>query len=257
MKKLLVCWCLLPILSDMPFEQVKDDRAPRLKHDLLGTWDCVLPPEAPRSARQTILVTPGHHVWALYDVDSRRILAISGGVWNYLGDNYRESYEYASDTHQHLRGKTFQFVVTVTGQKWDKKAVPGTKFKVDEVWNRVKAADGQKANVEPPAKDLLGAWEGVADPGDPALRILKYVTATHWTWAIFDRENKMVMTAMGGPWFVKDGKYVETVDFATDNFAQSRGNSNAYGFEVRDDRWFLKRGPELAGAREEVWKRIK
>jgi hypothetical protein len=62
---------------------------------------------------------------------------------------------------------------------------------------------------------------------------------------------------MGGRWSVKDAKYVETVDFTTDNAAQARGRSNPYGFEVRDDTWFLRRGPELEGAREEVWTRVK
>ncbi len=127
----------------------------------------------------------------------------------------------------------------------------------NEVWNRVQPVDGQKAKVEQPAKDLLGTWEGAADPEDPALRILKYITATHWAWALYDCENKMVVAAMGGPWSVKDGKYVETVEFASDNFAESRGRSNAYGFEVRDERWLLRRGPELVGVREEVWKRVK
>jgi hypothetical protein len=257
MKRLLVCFCFLPFPSETPVAQDRAEVANKLKRDLPGTWDSVLPPEAPRSARQYKLVTPGRYIWVAFDRDDHRILAVSGGTWALAGDNYRESCEYASDTHQHLRGKTFTYAVNVTAQKWDIKGVPGTRINVDEVWNRVQPADGQKANVERPAEELLGTWEGVADPDEPALRILKYITATHWAWALFDRENKMVVAAMGGPWFVKDGKYVETVAFTTDNFAQSRGNSNAYGFEVRDDRWFLKRGPELAGAREEVWKRVK
>jgi hypothetical protein len=74
---------------------------------------------------------------------------------------------------------------------------------------------------------------------------------------IYDRENKMIMAAMGGPWSLKGDKYEETVAFTTDNVAQARGNSNAFGFQVDADRWLIKREPGVEGAAEEVWKRVK
>jgi hypothetical protein len=49
--------------------------------------------------------------------------------------------------------------------------------------------------------------------------------------------------------------YTYLVAVTTDNAAGARGTSNAYGFEVRGDRWLISRGPELAGVREEIWKR--
>ncbi len=257
MKTLLLLVCLLPLASESAVPQAKEAGAEKLKRDLLGTWDCVLSPEAPAGMRHQKLVTPGRFIWATFDTGSRQLLAVSGGTWALDGDNYVESCEFASDTHQHLRGKTYKYTVTVTPRKWDIKGVPGTDIDVDEVWNRLKPDGGDKAKAEVPGAELLGTWEGAIDPVSPAFRILKYVTATHWTWALFDRENKMVLAAMGGTWSLKGGKYVETVDFTTDNFAQLRGRSNHYGYEVRDNRWFIRRGPELKGAREEVWKRVK
>jgi hypothetical protein len=258
MKKLLCLICVLPLFHERALGQADDARADKLKRDVLGSWDCVLSPNAPGAIRHQKFVTPGRYIWVTFDRDNRRILAVSGGTWAVAGDIYAETSEFASDTHQHVRGKTYRYAVTVTPEKWVIKGVPGTEIDVDEVWNKLKPDDADKDKAGRPGAELLGTWEGSLGEGAPkAARILKYITPTHWTWAIFDRENKMVMQAMGGTWSLKDGKYEETVDFTTENGADARGRSNPFGFEVRDDRWILRRGPEQAGAREEVWTRLK
>jgi hypothetical protein len=257
MKNLLLICGLLSCLNQPLIDQRRETAAEKLKRDLLGTWDCVTAPEVPKSVRHTKLVAPGRFTWVTFDSEKQEILSVCGGTWALEGDKYTESCEFASDTHQHLRGKTFTYDVTVTPEKWDLKGVPGTEINVDEVWNRMKPDDSQKANTEPRGKELLGTWESTIEGAPKALQFFKYLTPTHWTWVVFDRENKMVLGAIGGTWALKHGEYVETVDFSTDNYARFRGNSNPYGFEVRGDQWFIRRGPDVEGAREKVWRRVK
>ena len=201
---------------------------------LLGSWDCVLPPEAPAEIRHQKFVTPGRYVWVTLDRNNRQILSVSGGTWALAGDTYAESCEFASDSHQHLRGKMYKY--TVTGHS-PEVGHQGSGRDGDRCRRSLEpdqsTLDGRQAQGRAAGGALLGTWEGKVGEGAPQrLRILKYITPTHWTWAIFDRENKMVVAAMGGTWKVKNGKYVETVDFTTDNTAQARGNSYVYGFEV-------------------------
>ena len=89
------------------------------------------------------------------------------------------------------------------------------------------------------------------------MRTVKHVTPTHWTWVAYDRENKMVATAAGGTWTIKDGKYEETCDFTTENFQQVRGKSFPYKFKVDGDRWTLNAGAPGENQNDDVWKRVK
>ena len=122
----------------------------------------------------------------------------------------------------------------------------------------MKQGDQQKTNTGEPGRQLLGTWEISPGPDAPkSARMLKHVTPTHWTWAIYDRENKMVLAAMGGTWSLRNGEYVEDVDFATDNFQRPAGTSHAYGFRIDGDRWILKAGPNHALSHDETWTRLK
>jgi hypothetical protein len=255
MSKWLFLVITLPLLGGLVVARGVQADAEKAKRDLLGTWDCLLPDEAPGEVRHQKLITPGRYIWVTFDKDQRQVLALAGGTWALDGPHYAESCEFASNTHQHLRGKRHRFECIVKDLKWGHKSAPGTEIQVDEVWNKVDEEDRDPAGPKRPGAELQGAWEGPSFQQSPALRILKYVTFGHWSWVIFDRENKMVLAAMGGTWLVRDGKYEETVQFATDNCAQMRGHSYSYGFEVRDAKWLLRRGPELEGAREEVWRR--
>ncbi len=72
-----------------------------------------------------------------------------------------------------------------------------------------------------------------------------------------DRANKMVLSAAGGTWAMKNGKYEETCDFSTENFAETRGKTFPYTFKIDGDRWTLNSGPALENQNNEVWTRVK
>jgi hypothetical protein len=136
--------------------------------------------------------------------------------------------------------------------------VAGSEIAVDEIWNRIKPGDDQRANVAKPGRALLGTWESIARPGAPkAMRTIKQIMPSHWSWAAYDRENRMVPAAAGGRWSLKDGEYVEQCDFTTENFPQARGKSFPYAFQVDGDRWILKGGRGRGVRDDDIWTRVK
>jgi hypothetical protein len=232
--------------------------AQRLMRELPGTWECVSFPDLPRQVSHIKHVTPTHYTWVTYDRDQREILAISGGTWSLKDGKYVEVCEFAPDSHQYLRGKTNVFTIELAGEKWDHKGVPGNEIEVDEVWMRIKQADHQKKNTGEPGRQLLGSWERPLGPDAPKVaRMVKHVTPTHWTWVAYDRENRMVQAAAGGTWSLRDGEYVEAVEFTTENFPQARGNTSPFEYRLDGDRWILKGGPDRAIRDDETWTRLK
>ena len=254
-----VAVCLLTLLVSQPV--VGDDQKPDPdppKRDLIGTWESVLPPDAPKSIRNIKHITPTHYTWVTYDADNDRILATSGGSCSVKGDRYEEVCEFATDSHQHVRGKTYSYVLKVALDKWSLRSSPDSDIAIDDSSNRIKPGDDQKTNGERIGRELLGTWESIQPPGSPkAMRTVKHVTPTHWTWVAYDRENKMVVTAAGGTWTIKDGKYEETCDFTTENFQHVRGKSFPYNFKVEGDRWTLNGGALGANQNDDVWTKVK
>ena len=95
----------------------------RLKRDLSGTWE-PRPAGVPNSMRH-IDVTPTHYTWVTYDSESGTILATSGGTCSVKGDRCkRRSAEFATDWHQHLRGKTYGYTVKINSGNWRPRDCP-------------------------------------------------------------------------------------------------------------------------------------
>ncbi len=257
MRKRLAVVCLSLLATQTVLGDDQKPNADQLKRELLGTWECVSFQEAPKEMLHIKNITPTNYTWVTYDRLANAILATSGGTWSFKDGKYVEACEFASDSHQHLRGKTNTFNINVAHNKWDHRGVPGTEIEVDEVWSKMKSGEGQETNNDRPGQQLVGTWEAISPGAPKAMRTVKHVTPTHWTWVAHDRENKMVLAAAGGTWSIKDGKYEEAVKFTTDNFPQARGKSPAYGFKVDGDLWTLKRGPEFEIQNDETWKRVK
>ncbi len=250
--------CLLLLSARVVIGADDTPDAKRLMRELPSTWECVPSANQPKEAHLIKHVTPTHWTWLAYDGEKNAILAGAGGTWTIKDGNYEEKPEFATDDVQHLRGKTFQFTIKLVGDKWDHKGVPGTEIDVDQVWTRLKPSDQQKKNTDEAGRQLLGTWETAMGPGTPkAMRMVKHVTPTHWTWVVYDRENKRVAAAAGGTWTLRNGEYVETCDFTTENFPQARGNSYPFEYKVDGDQWVLKGGPNRAISDDQTWTRLK
>ena len=232
--------------------------ANRLERELPSTWECVSGGGVPEETQLIKHVTPTHFAWLVYDRDKKAILAVSGGTWSLKGGKYEESIEFASDNVQQLRGKTFPFTINLAGDKWDHKGLPDSEIDVNQVWMRMKQGADQKKNTAELGRQLLGIWEAATRPGAPkAMRTVKCITPTHWTWVAYDRENKRALAAAGGTWSLRNGEYVEECAFATDNIPQIRGNSYPYEYRIEGDQWTLKGGPNRGIRADQTFTRVK
>jgi hypothetical protein len=262
MKKPTVLACLMLLAAGVAARA--DDNpnaafdAKRLNRELPGTWESRSLGDAPRQIVHIKHLTPTHFTWVTYDRDQQQILAVAGGTWSLRDGKYVEVCDFASGAHLHLSGKTNAFTTHLDRDKWDIKGLWDTGSEIDEVWTRIKPENHQTKNTAEPAQRLLGSWES-AQPSDApkAVRMVKHVTPTHWTWVTYDRENRMVLTSAGGTWSLRNGAYVEDCEFTTDNLPQARGNSNAFEFRIDGDRWILKWGNNRAVRDDETWTRLR
>jgi hypothetical protein len=101
--------CFVALLSSQAANG--DDQKPdgnRLKRNLIGTWEAARPAGVPNSMRHIKHVTSTHYTWVTYDSESDTILATSGRTCSVKGDRYEEICEFATDSHQQLRGNTYR-----------------------------------------------------------------------------------------------------------------------------------------------------
>jgi hypothetical protein len=66
------------------------------------------------------------------------VYASAGGTWKLEGDKYTEKVEFATPSHEHLRGKEVVLDVVVKGDKFHQHGVLDTGFVIDEDWIRKK-----------------------------------------------------------------------------------------------------------------------
>lgn len=107
-------------------------------------------------------------------------------------------------------------------------------------------------------RELPGTWESVSHADLPReIHFIKHVTPTHFTWVLYDDDKKAVLDATGGSWALKDGKYEETIEFASDNVQQLRGKTFRFTINLVDDKWDHKAVPGSEIEVDEVWTRVK
>ena len=106
-------------------------------------------------------------------------------------------------------------------------------------------------------RELPSTWE-TASHADilKEMRFIKHVTPTHFTWVLYDREKKAIEGVTGGTWSLKDGKYEESIDFASDNVQQLRGKAFRFTIDLNGDRWDHKGEPGSEIEVDEVWTRV-
>lgn len=103
---------------------------------LLGAWECISMDRSEGLAHVKYL-TATHFTWVTFDRRTMEVLANAGGTWSFMDGTYTERFEFASDSHSHLRGGEFRFKARVEGDKWFHQAKASTPIDVDEVWSRL------------------------------------------------------------------------------------------------------------------------
>ena len=107
------------------------------KRKLVGAWESRRKPDG---YRQLKYIAPTHFIWVIYDVEKKDPVGTAGGTWTLRGDTYVEAFDFASEGWVHLRGKTIGLTSKVDGDRWTVQGTLDTGFKIDETWDRQKAA---------------------------------------------------------------------------------------------------------------------
>jgi hypothetical protein len=97
---------------------------------------------------------------------------------------------------------------------------------------------------------LVGTWKRVAgrdskdgewQPLPAEITMLKHITPTHVSWAVFTNENKQIVAAMGGTVEMDGDKYIESVDHALGNVLTLLGQKQHFTWKVNGNE-FIQAG---------------
>jgi hypothetical protein len=119
-----------------------------------------------------------------------------------------------------------------------------------------------KAAAKPENK-LVGTWklvsgkQGGQDIQLPeGVTMLKHVTPSHFMWAIYDKDGK-VIGALGGPCTLKGEDYEETPEYGIgDVLEQLKGKPQPFKWKVEGNKWHHNGKLSSGLTIEEVWERV-
>jgi beta-lactamase regulating signal transducer with metallopeptidase domain len=131
--------------------------AAELSKELLGDWILVGSPDsagiAPAAGGRVMSVKDGKFEINQTDPKTGSVIFHHGGTWTLEGNEYTEKLEFANESSQEVKGKTFKFDVKIEGDKLSKIG-KGNDWK--EVWMRVPTFRPKKSD----AAALQGEWTG-------------------------------------------------------------------------------------------------
>lgn len=102
---------------------------------------------------------------------------------------------------------------------------------------------------------LIGTWESQREAD--GFRQLKYITATHFIWVIYDVERRNPVGTAGGTWVLRDDTYEEQIEYASEGWAHLRGKTIGLKPSVKGDTWTVTGTLDTGFKIDETWKRQK
>ena len=124
--------------------------------------------------------------------------------------------------------------------------------------------------AEPREKELsspVGTWRHLSSKESGAKEFsdvskdqihIKMITATHFTWVMYDSNTKLVSASMGGSYTLVGDKYTEKVEFyLPEAMKEYSGKDQVFTIKIDGDK-LLQSGTLSDGQKiEEVWQRVK
>jgi hypothetical protein len=118
-------------------------------------------------------------------------------------------------------------------------------------------ADEPKAGNE-----LVGTWKTVSVNYDgqeierPGFTVVKHVTPTHFMWAAYDRDGKVV-ASIGGSYEIKGDDYIETPEYGLGEAIEGlKGKPQAFKWRVVGNKWHHSGQLTNKLTIQEVWERL-
>jgi hypothetical protein len=110
---------------------------------------------------------------------------------------------------------------------------------------------------------LVGTWKVVsAKYGGEEVKwpegttTVKHVTPTHFMWATYDKDGKVIQAA-GGPYTRKGEDYAETPEYGVGAvFEKIKGKTLAFKCKVEGNKWYHTGQTGRGQTLEEVWERV-
>jgi hypothetical protein len=229
MKKYLLAFCLLPLLSVGQ------------QASFLGAWGL-----EDASGKITVMLTD--HIFSLnrYHIGDKKFLGSEGGTWRQKGNELVLTYEWSS-TDSSKVGKEFNTSIRLLKGE----------LRLGLFTQALKKLDTGSAGA------LQGEWiisgnyvndvvSRRANPFYPR-RTMKILTGNHFQWIAFNVKTKEFFGTGGGTYTTSlDGKYVETIEFFT-KAASSIGKSVAFEYSIKDGDWRHKGQKSTGGPLDECW----
>jgi WD40 repeat protein len=112
----------------------------------------------------------------------------------------------------------------------------------------------------------LGTWQLVSykygdatkwSDAPDGQRHIKLLTERHFTWVAYEVASGKVQSMAGGTYTIKDGAYIESIDYAGEGMTDYFGKKQAFTIRVEGDK--LHQSGQLSDGTkiEEVWQRVK
>lgn len=229
MKKYLLAFCLLPLLS-------VGQQAP-----FLGAWGL-------EDAQGKLMVLLTDHIFSLnrYHIADKKFLGSEGGTWRKDGNDLILTYEWSSSDTANV-GKEFKTSI---------------RFSTSELRLGLFPQALKKLDTGSPGA-LMGEWiisgnysnDVVAKRPSPFYprRTMKILTGNHFQWISYNVKTKEFFGTGGGTYRTSiDGKYEETIEFFT-KAASSIGKRVAFDYSFKDGDWRHKGQKSTGGPLDECW----
>jgi hypothetical protein len=127
-------------------------------------------------------------------------------------------------------------------------------FVICVIASMVSLLTAQAQDAKPLKEQLLGTWERELPQG---FKQIKHVTQSHFTWIIYNRDDKASVADAGGTWSVRNDSYTERIEFASESHKELRGKEYTFTSKVKGDQWSVMAVPGSDIDVNEVWKRAK
>jgi len=200
-------------------------------------------------------VTPSHFTWVRFEINEDNMAGTGGGTYSFDGSIYTEDIQFFHPPGSSELGQAIPFTVEIKDGMWYHTGyAKQTEFdpelgevvvvdsnKIEEIWNRVdEPGVGSSA-------DLMGTWELVRykDSDDsiyseypPFISYVKHITPTHFIWINYNAEGDEVISEGGGTYSIKDGSYIEHVEFRFPPGERMRGVSLPFTYSIENGNWF-------------------
>lgn len=243
MKKITLAPFLLVLLLLAPLLEVQSQQ-----HFLTGAWRLTEQQgDASAEGQMVIIYSDDYFMFGQYREDGSFIKA-GGGSYSLQGQQYEEVLDFHTEDSTLVRQPR-----TYTYRLDDDKLVV-EQNNSSKTFSRIDEGDSP----------LSGAWRfatRIDEEGNPGERrgegprqTIKILSGERFQWAAFNYETKQFSGTGGGTYELKDGRYIETIEFFSRDDSRV-GMSLEFDYQVKGDDWYHKGYGSTGKPVNEIWER--